>query len=86
MNRLHFLQITDDKFFAEIMVNHYTKLYKQRMKGWHFVSAAFAWKRAQWYKRQVAELDEMMELTDRDFNLLLTEINNTHECHIITLS
>lgn len=67
----------DEILFCETMVTHYAEQYKQRMHGWQFKKAAFAWKRLQFYKSILTE-------TRQQLQSLLNELNQQHGTAIIT--
>lgn len=70
----------DELLFCDIQINHYAELYKQRMIGWRFKSAFFAWKRMDYYKQLRLELNCIVKE-------LLTEINNlSHARPTITIT
>ena len=69
----------DDIFFCETMISHYAEQYKNRMHGWQFKKAVFAWKRWQFYKSVLLESSQQLQS-------VLTEINNQHERPAITVT
>ena len=64
--------ILSEELFCDVMISHYQKLLQQRVKGWRFVAAAFAWKKLKYYQRMREEVLQTKSIVDS----VLNDVNN----------
>ena len=73
-----------EELFCDVMITHYQELLRRRVKGWKFVSAAFAFKKIKYYQQLKAHLHNELVEAQTTVNNVLTEINQNHGQPTIT--